>query len=109
MSKARNASPQTGSQTTPPPASSPSSGNQPAATKSLRIGFVSAFPPGRNSLNEFGFHMVSKLADKSVVAEVLLYADDTDAGRPQVIDGVTPVVCWKFKVHRRSYFISDGL
>jgi glycosyltransferase involved in cell wall biosynthesis len=40
--------------------------------------------------------MVSKLADKSAVAEVLLYADDTDAGRPQAINGVTPVVCWKF-------------
>ncbi len=63
---------------------------------SLRVGFVSAFPPGRNSLNEFGFHMVSKLAAKDEVNEVILFADDTDAGRPLAIDGVVPVVAWKF-------------
>jgi glycosyltransferase involved in cell wall biosynthesis len=65
-------------------------------SKSLRIGFVSAFPPGRNSLNEFGFHMVTKLAAKPEVSRVLLYADHTNAGLPQNIDGVTPIVCWKF-------------
>jgi glycosyltransferase involved in cell wall biosynthesis len=62
----------------------------------LRIGFVSAFPPGRNSLNEFGFHMVAKLAEKSEVSAVYLYADETPAGPPTPIAGVTPVVSWKF-------------
>ncbi len=62
----------------------------------LRIGFVSAFPPGRNSLNEFGFHMVSKLAAKAEVSEVVLFADDTEAGTPVAIEGVSSVVAWKF-------------
>ena len=65
-------------------------------SKGLRVGFVSAFPPGRNSLNEFGLHMVSKLAAKPEVREVLLYADETDAGAPRDIEGVTALVSWKF-------------
>ena len=33
----------------------------------LRIGVVTAFPPGRNSLNEFGFHLVKHLAQQDEV------------------------------------------
>jgi len=62
----------------------------------LRVGVVTAFPPGRNSLNEFGFHLVKHLARQSDVGEVLLYSDVTDAGRPTPIDGVTAYPCWSF-------------
>lgn len=62
----------------------------------LRIGLVSAFPPGKNSLNEFGWHVVNALAEKDDVAEVILFADETDSGAPTPITGVTPVVCWSF-------------
>jgi glycosyltransferase involved in cell wall biosynthesis len=63
---------------------------------SLRIGVVSAFPPGRNSLSEFGFHLVRHLATQPEVSEVLLYADITDQGDPLAIDGVTAMPCWTF-------------
>ncbi len=40
--------------------------------------------------------MVSKLAEKDDVAQVLLFADDTDAGDPTPITNVTPIVSWRF-------------
>ena len=64
--------------------------------RNLRLGVVTAFPPGRNSLNEFGFHLVKHLARQDDVEAVVLYADETDAGPPPDIPGVEPVVCWKF-------------
>ena len=62
----------------------------------LRIGVITAFPPGRNSLNEFGFHLVKHLAQQDEVAEVLLYADETDAGEPLPLPKVRPMSCWRF-------------
>jgi glycosyltransferase involved in cell wall biosynthesis len=97
MEKSRNASPRAASQKSQLLASlRRSNGEQKPGSSSLRIGFVSAFPPGHNSLNEFGFHMVSKLAAKNQIDEVFLYADDTEEGRPQPVEGVSPIVCWKF-------------
>ncbi len=49
-----------------------------------RIGFVTAFPPGRNSLNEFGFHFVNHMASADGVDALVVLADDTDAGPPDV-------------------------
>ncbi len=62
----------------------------------LRIGVVSAFPPGRNSLNEFGLHLVKHLSRSDEVSEVVLYADETDAGAPTPMPGVTAIPCWRF-------------
>lgn len=62
----------------------------------LRVGVVTAFPPGRNSLNEFGFHLVKHLARQAEVGEVLLYSDVTDAGSPAPVDGVTACPSWTF-------------
>ena len=65
-----------------------------------RIGVLTAFPPGRNSLNEFGFHMVKHLAANDDVDSVVVFADETDAGPPITLDEnfdkVENVVCWKF-------------
>jgi len=69
----------------------------------LRIGVVTAFPPGRNSLNEFGFHLVKHLARQNDVAEVLLYADVTDAGPPDLMTRVTAYPCWTFNSLASSF------
>lgn len=66
------------------------------AAAGLRIGFVSAFPPGRNSLNEFGWHCVTNLATKPEVDGVLLYADRTEDGPPTPVRDVDARACWAF-------------
>ncbi len=75
-------------------------GQNTANDNQLKVGVVTAFPPGRNSLNEFGFYLVSHLADNNDVAEVTVFADKTDAGAPTEIKGssasVTSTTCWTF-------------
>ncbi len=75
----------------------------------LRIGVVTAFPPGLNSLNEFGWHMVTRLAEKPEVAEVCLFADVTRAGPPLDIDGVTALPCWEFNSWRNAVRIAAAV
>lgn len=61
-----------------------------------RVGVVTAFPPGRNSLNEFGFHLVSHMVENEDLDRVVVFADKTDEGPPLQIDGVEAIVSWKF-------------
>lgn len=65
-----------------------------------RIGVITAFPPGRNSLNEFGFHFVNHLAANPDVDRVVVFADETDAGPPKTLaenaEKVENVVSWRF-------------
>lgn len=67
-----------------------------AARRGLRIGVVSAFPPGRNSLNEFGYHLVRHLARLDEVDEVIVYSDITEAGEPEPMAKVDVHPCWRF-------------
>ncbi len=62
----------------------------------LRIGVVSAFPPSRNSLNEYGYHLVKHLARLDEVAEVIVYCDITSAGDPDPMPGVVFEPSWEF-------------
>lgn len=43
-----------------------------------RIALVSAFPPGCQSLNEYGLHLAKGLADRADVSEVVVIADTLD-------------------------------
>jgi glycosyltransferase involved in cell wall biosynthesis len=65
-----------------------------------RLGVLTAFPPGRNSLNEFGFHLVNHLAANDDVESVVVFADATNAGDPIELEAnsgkVENVVCWSF-------------
>ncbi|MEJ1154500.1 glycosyltransferase [Microbacterium sp. Mu-86] len=62
----------------------------------LNIGFVSAFPPGQNSLNEYGYHFVSHLSRHERVKTVTLFADETVDGPPTPMRGVDEIVAWRF-------------
>lgn len=57
---------------------------------------VTAFPPGRNSLNEFGLHLVRHFSRLPEVAEVVAYVDRTEAGTPDPQPKVTFRPCWRF-------------
>lgn len=62
----------------------------------LRVGVVTAFPPGRNSLNEFGLHLVRHLSRLPEIAEVIAYVDHCDAGGPDPLPKVSLRPCWRF-------------
>ena len=79
------------------------------ARTTRRIGVVSAFPPGKNSLNEFGWHMVTNLAPKDEVASVVLYADETADGAPTPVEGVDTEVCWEFNDIRNVWRIRQAI
>jgi glycosyltransferase involved in cell wall biosynthesis len=71
----------------------------------LKVAVVSAYPPSRNSLNEFGSHLVRHLAEHESVREVVVIADRdeapadaADAARPPAADAapVTVERVWRF-------------
>ena len=53
-------------------------------TAPLRLALVSAFPPGRQSLNEYGLHLARTLAEREDVAEVVVLADRLDGSQREL-------------------------
>lgn len=67
-------------------------------TRPLRIALVSAFPPGKQSLNEYGIHLAIGLAARDDVAEVTVIADTLPSDLPELDLGpkITVKRCWSF-------------
>ena len=51
----------------------------------LKLALVSAFPPGRQSLNEYGLHLAREMAARSDVSEVVVLADRLAEEAPEVV------------------------
>lgn len=56
----------------------------------LRLALVSAFPPGCQSLNEYGLHLAKELAERSDVSEIVVVADRL--GVPQAELALNPKI-----------------
>ena len=67
----------------------------PAPTQSLRVGVVTALPPSKSSLTEYGEHLVNSLGAVDEVDEVVVFAEDS-SGTPASRDNVTVVPGWTF-------------
>jgi len=67
----------------------------------LRIALVSAFPPGQQSLNEYGLHLAKGLAARADVGEVIVFADRLPVVMPELDLGPKVRVerCWSFNKH----------
>ena len=50
----------------------------------LRIALVSAYPPGQQSLNEYGYHLADHLARRDDVAEIVVLADKIAPGMAEL-------------------------
>jgi len=61
-----------------------------------RVGVITAFPPGRNSLNEFGFHLVTHMAVNDQLDRVVVFADETTEGPPLEVKGTESIPSWRF-------------
>ncbi|MBT8476699.1 MAG: glycosyltransferase, partial [Alphaproteobacteria bacterium] len=64
----------------------------------LKLALVSAFPPGRQSLNEYGLHLAREMAARADVSEVVVLADRLVEAAPELSLGpkIRVVRCWSF-------------
>lgn len=67
-------------------------------THPIRIALVSAFPPGKQSLNEYGLHLAKGLAARPDVGEVVVIADKLPQWMPELDLGPKIRIerCWSF-------------
>lgn len=77
----------------------------------LKIALVSAFPPGRQSLNEYGFHLAKGFAERSDVAEVVVLADCLEMPKKEIDLGEKIRVCrtWSFNSPTAALSITSAL
>jgi len=60
----------------------------------MKICLVTAFPPSRRGLNEYGYHIAKELQHDPLLSLTVL-ADELDSPQPEV-DGFDVVRCWAF-------------
>jgi len=60
----------------------------------MKICLVTAFPPSRRGLNEYGFHLARELQRDPLLSLTVL-ADEIDSGEPELAD-FHVVRCWRF-------------
>jgi glycosyltransferase involved in cell wall biosynthesis len=60
----------------------------------MKICLVSAFPPSRRGLNEYGFHIARELQSDPLLSLTIL-ADHLDTAQPE-LDGFHVIRCWDF-------------
>ncbi len=60
----------------------------------MKICLVTAFPPSREALNEYGFHIARELSETPGI-ELTILADDFSPSQPE-LDGFSVVRCWAF-------------
>jgi len=73
--------------TKPVPASSP---------EGLRIALVTAYPPSKTTLNEYGYHLARHLAAKPEVRELIIMHDEVEETVTDLPEGVTAVPAWRY-------------
>ena len=69
----------------------------------MKIAVVTAFPPSKVTLNEYGYHLVKNFVQKEEVSELVLMSDKTKAPKQldfENSDKITVNECWSFN----SYF-----
>ncbi len=75
-----------------------------------RVAVVTAHPPGRGPLNEYGYHFVRHLAARTDVDEVVVLGDELPDGLdyPEV-DGVRFTTCWRFNGLTNAFRIAAAV
>jgi glycosyltransferase involved in cell wall biosynthesis len=82
----------------------------------LRIALVTTYPPGKGSLNEYAYHFVRYLRQKTGVKELILLVDELPGGEsypaPENEPGLVPmrvIPCWRFEAWRNPLGILTAL
>jgi glycosyltransferase involved in cell wall biosynthesis len=78
----------------------------------MKIAVITAFPPSKVTLNEYGYHLVKNFAQKNDVSEVVLLCDKTE--QPKQLDfknsnKVKVNECWSFNSFTNIISISAAI
>ena len=73
----------------------------------MKICLVTSFPPSRDALNEYGFHIASELRRIPEI-ELTILGDDYSPPQPE-LDGFKVVRCWKFNSLRNPRRVLEAI
>lgn len=78
---------------------------------SARVALVSAFPPGQQSLNEYGLHLAREMSLNPNISEVIVIADKLDEPAPELDLGpkVRVLRVWSFNSLSAGFSIIKAL
>ena len=79
----------------------------------MKLAIVTAFPPSKVTLNEYGYHLVKQFRLNDKVDELILLTDEavTDDDVSFEEDGCKIVVknCWKFNSYKNIFSINRAV
>ncbi|AWG20456.1 glycosyl transferase family 1 [Flavobacterium faecale] len=78
----------------------------------MKIAVITAFPPSKVTLNEYGYHLVKNFAQKSEVTEVVLLCDKTMDPKELDFansDKVKVNECWSFNSYSNILSINNAI
>ncbi|NRS89071.1 glycosyltransferase involved in cell wall biosynthesis [Flavobacterium sp. 7E] len=78
----------------------------------MKIAVITAFPPSKVTLNEYGYHLVKNFAQKNDVSEVVLLCDKTDEPKQLDFENSNKVKvneCWSFNSYTNIMSISAAI
>lgn len=75
----------------------------------MKLALVTAFPPSKVTLNEYGYHLAKNFARKEEIEELILITDETVEEKQLDFDSgntkITVKECWKFNSYKNIYSI----
>ncbi len=76
----------------------------------MRLAIVTAYPPSKVTLTEYGYHLVKHFRLQEAVSEIVLITDKTTDGKDLAFDGegckITVEECWSFNSHTNLFRIA---
>lgn len=79
----------------------------------LRIAIVTAYPPSKVTLNEYGYHLVQHFKKHPLVKELIIMCDDTSGEMPGIESTpdckITVKSCWSFNSKRNIYTVRKAI
>ena len=74
----------------------------------MKIAVVTAFPPSKVTLNEYGYHLVKNFVQKEEISKLILLCDKTEAPKQLDFENKEKVKvneCWTFNSYRSIFSI----
>ncbi len=78
----------------------------------MKLAVITAFPPSKVTLNEYGYHLVKNFVQKNEISEVILLCDKTQDAKQldfKNSDKVKVRECWSFNSYTNIISIMDAI